>query len=421
MKKITFFLSALLISAMSFAQTTETITVDLTAGTHDGSQITWTEVNGNITIAQLKGTSTTAVNKSYIAAPRLYKGHILSFTCNENYTITAVNITYTGKYLGSNIQVGTTIVENVVQNNATLFTTNLATTTKGGTHVITTTNTAGEGVILLQNALASDEDYQQLRPTSIAITYIKAATTEPTITCGDVYFKSSDAKSKELEVIGENLTEAIVATLKTGTDFAVEGTLTATGGTLTISVIATETGEYSDVLVLTSGETVKEVNLSATVVKFDGDGTKENPYSVADVIALGNPGVEAWVEGYIIGSINNNEIEETPSNASNIALADAADDKENYLPVQLPDGEARTALNVVENPNNIGAKVAVYGKLEAYFSMPGVKSTSDYEFKTTTAIDNISIESNITKFFENGQLIILKDGVRYNAQGQMLK
>ena len=271
MKKLSFFLMAMLMSVMSFAQTakTDTVTMNLAAGVHDGSQITWTELNGSITIKQMQGTSTNAVNASYIGAPRLYKGHILSFECGENYTITAIKINCDGKYIGNTILVGNTQTDNVVTNNTDLFTGTFA-TVSGRSHEITTTNVAGESKILIQNS--ATESNVQLRPKSIEIIYIKAATAEPTITCGDIVFKASDAKNKEVEVVGENLTADIVATLKTGTNFAVEGTLNATGGTLTISVTATESGEYSDVLVLTAGEIIKEVNVTAKVVKMDGVG-----------------------------------------------------------------------------------------------------------------------------------------------------
>ncbi len=40
--------------------------------------------------------------------------------------------------------------------------------------------------------------------------------------------------------------------------------------------------------------------------------------------------------------------------------------------------------------------------------------------KTTTAIDELNA-SNCTKFIENGQLYIIKNGVKYNAQGQIVK
>ena len=48
-----------------------------------------------------------------------------------------------------------------------------------------------------------------------------------------------------------------------------------------------------------------------------------------------------------------------------------------------------------------------------------------YEVEETigapSAIDNITINQNATKFIKNGQLFIVKDGVRYNALGQVTK
>ncbi len=38
----------------------------------------------------------------------------------------------------------------------------------------------------------------------------------------------------------------------------------------------------------------------------------------------------------------------------------------------------------------------------------------------TTAIDNTVMESKAVKFFENGQLVIIKNGVKYNALGAQL-
>lgn len=40
---------------------------------------------------------------------------------------------------------------------------------------------------------------------------------------------------------------------------------------------------------------------------------------------------------------------------------------------------------------------------------------------TPSAIDNVTVNQNITKFFENGQLVIIKNGVKFNAQGQVIE
>jgi hypothetical protein len=37
-----------------------------------------------------------------------------------------------------------------------------------------------------------------------------------------------------------------------------------------------------------------------------------------------------------------------------------------------------------------------------------------------TAISNTAVESKAVKFFENGQLVIIKNGVKYNALGAQL-
>jgi hypothetical protein len=48
--------------------------------------------------------------------------------------------------------------------------------------------------------------------------------------------------------------------------------------------------------------------------------------------------------------------------------------------VQLPAGEVRDALNLVDNPENLKRKVCVRGDLvSAYFAMPGIKNTNAFK------------------------------------------
>ena len=119
----------------------------------------------------------------------------------------------------------------------------------------------------------------------------------------------------------------------------------------------------------------------------EGDGTEANPYNAAAVIALGNPGSTAWVKGYIIGVINydNNSQLETgvPTTvATCIAIADSPDetDKNKCVAAQLPIGDVRTALNLVDHPENLGKMVQLQGTLEKYFGIAGLKNTSAYKF-----------------------------------------
>ena len=108
-------------------------------------------------------------------------------------------------------------------------------------------------------------------------------------------------------------------------------------------------------------------------------------YASGDDIAKG-----ATVVGYIVGcidgsSISNavfgNEVSEE-NGGTNILLADDPYETniDNCIPVQLPSGDVRTALNLANNPGNYQKKVILTGDVEAYFNVAGLKKTSAYEF-----------------------------------------
>lgn len=113
-----------------------------------------------------------------------------------------------------------------------------------------------------------------------------------------------------------------------------------------------------------------------------GDGTQENPYTVADVIALHaaqkDPADKVWVKGVIGGCYANNAFyvpsEEKAAEASNIALQEG----DKTIPVQLPVGNTRNVLNLLNNPYNLGLDLLIQGQVTAYFSVAGVKSPADY-------------------------------------------
>ncbi|HBX18892.1 MAG TPA: hypothetical protein DEF88_00395, partial [Porphyromonadaceae bacterium] len=121
------------------------------------------------------------------------------------------------------------------------------------------------------------------------------------------------------------------------------------------------------------------------VIPTIGDGSEENPYTVSDAKSR-QGGTDVWVKGYIVGSfggsvkkfINTAE----GAAASNLALADSPAETAaaNTLPVELKSGKIRTALNLVDHPENFKKEVMVEGDLEKYFSLPGIKSLSAYKF-----------------------------------------
>lgn len=116
----------------------------------------------------------------------------------------------------------------------------------------------------------------------------------------------------------------------------------------------------------------------------DQNGTKDAPYTVDQVISLGNPGKSAWVKGYIVGFYdynNNSSLVNSASGAANSNVAIAADpnetNKEKTVAVQLPVGALRSAINLLDHPENLGKELAICGDLTAYFGLPGVKNASE--------------------------------------------
>lgn len=123
----------------------------------------------------------------------------------------------------------------------------------------------------------------------------------------------------------------------------------------------------------------------------DGDGSEAKPYSVSLVMGLNNPGTESWVKGYIVGWVPEAKIAEakfeTPAtNAANVLLAESPNETDytKCIPIQLVSGsDIRKAVNLMDNPGNLGKEIEIKGKLEKYFGVTGVKSPSEFKLDTT--------------------------------------
>ncbi len=115
-----------------------------------------------------------------------------------------------------------------------------------------------------------------------------------------------------------------------------------------------------------------------------GDVSAEATCNVAAVIA-GATGTDVWVKGYIVGSVTDKDLSSavfsaTPASGTNILIAASADETDitKCVPVQLPAGDVRTALNLSSNPGNYKAEVALKGNLEKYFGTAGVKTVTEF-------------------------------------------
>ena len=118
-----------------------------------------------------------------------------------------------------------------------------------------------------------------------------------------------------------------------------------------------------------------------------GSGSQGHDSSMAMTVAQAQGAIgekDVWVCGYIVGgdlTPSSASFEEPFTSRSNILLGPKSSTsvKSSCLSVQLPSGSLRDALNLVDNPSNLGCKVALKGDIvDAYFSIPGIKNISDY-------------------------------------------
>ncbi len=131
-------------------------------------------------------------------------------------------------------------------------------------------------------------------------------------------------------------------------------------------------------------------------------------YTVAEALAaftgVAKPAV---VKGYIVGSIDDKSIDDAnfSGNAvlkTNLLIADNADETDiaKCLAVQLPSGDVRNALNLVDNPGNYKKLVTLTGSLEKYFGVAGLKSVSKYVIDGVTPEEPETPETGETIFAE---------------------
>ena len=160
-----------------------------------------------------------------------------------------------------------------------------------------------------------------------------------------------------------------------------------------------------------------EVSYELTVIDESVKGRKGNPYTIAEVKALEEtayPSEKVWVIGYIAGCAANGGVisKDDPAN-TNILLTDVAtfDEADVLLPVQLSGSTTKTAVNLVDNPTNKGKEIKVYGKIQKYFSVAGVKEVTDHEFTGNSVEIVVTGITNVTASKA-------ENGARYNLAGQ---
>lgn len=192
---------------------------------------------------------------------------------------------------------------------------------------------------------------------------------------------------------------------------AEDGSVTVKGfGHTTITAETAETAVYQG----------SKVSFELYVI--EGKGTLEAPYTIADAVYFNDKAEgKVWVKGTIGGTYVGNKFNANAEEAvaTNLAIGTA----EQNLPVQLPAGDVRTALNLKDNPDNLGKTVWLYGTLETYFTVAGVKNVTDYSFdgeSGVTAIDAVKAEkaTDAAAYGIDGRRVQLPTGGLYVVNGK---
>ena len=157
-----------------------------------------------------------------------------------------------------------------------------------------------------------------------------------------------------------------------------------------------------------------------TPYEFVGDGTLEKPYTVEDIRhknATSTSEVlekDVWVKAIIVGWINGSTLNaetatfklEGEVKNNNLIVADAADATalDKLIGVQLPNGGARTDLNLADNPTKLGTQVWLKGDIYKYMGYPGLKNVKVYSLDGSVivdAINDITLDAPATKAIYN--------------------
>lgn len=132
-------------------------------------------------------------------------------------------------------------------------------------------------------------------------------------------------------------------------------------------------------------------NYTINIIDPTVKGSKYNPYTVAEVINGTATGSGIYVTGYIVGNYNSTSPVNPATADTNLALADASNETtgSKTIPVELPKGTLRTNWGP-SSKNVIGYMVLLKGNKDTYFSVNGIKSTSEVSAVSVPASLNAS-------------------------------
>lgn len=150
---------------------------------------------------------------------------------------------------------------------------------------------------------------------------------------------------------------------------------------------------------------------------FAGTGTKDDPYTCAEAIALqqrsGYNQALVWVKGFIVGvpcQGKKGKIEYTTSVGSEqcrqLALADDAYGAD-WMPMKMTvdtGNVAAKALSLCRHPENVGKKVAVRTVPQPFYGIPGAQNVIECEWLTPIAVTGVALDRSSAEIYVNQTL-----------------
>lgn len=290
---------------------------------------------------------------------------------------------------------------------------------------------------------------------------------------GEVMYEPGGQFQTEIsiDVVSANLTSDIDISLPAVTNLSItspaSGTLEMNTPSTIIALLTATAGEIDDQIVLISGETTKTISIKGSVFeKLYNPGTgvtdaafvtpaatdtaylvdnDENAYTVNGDLAI-KVGTSAKLGKAKI---------KVPANAKKLyVMAAAWASKACNITVTAPDGVTLSSDSINEQGKvHLYADAGLTGNGPAYQTQKGDLSLYQYEFELSgltgetviefasttrsnarfllwnityttdieTAIDNTELTEKAVKTIENGQLVIIKNGKTFNAQGQQVR
>lgn len=115
------------------------------------------------------------------------------------------------------------------------------------------------------------------------------------------------------------------------------------------------------------------------------NGSKSKPYIVTDIWDMPTSTTKegVWIRGTIYGTIGNNGLTAAGTVSTNIVIGNAT----TYVPIELPKGEIRDAINLRDHPYLKGKELLIEGNIEKYYNKLGLKSPSTYTVSYNVAVN----------------------------------